>query len=92
MSLFLVFRAICKALLLMLGGANVVHEGQKKIRKLLKLNFLRIVLGDPLGINPVIADSYSHVLRTRHLRVIYFLTFKSTSNCFIIFICCKGRH
>ena len=50
MSLFLVFRAICKALLLMLGGANVVHEGQKKIRKLLKLNFLRIVLGDPLGV------------------------------------------
>jgi hypothetical protein len=50
MALFLVFRAICKALLLMFSGANVVHERQKKIRKLLKFNFLRIFLGDPFGI------------------------------------------
>ena len=49
MSLFLLFRAICKALLLMLSGANVVHERQKKIRKLLIFNFLRIFFGDPFG-------------------------------------------
>ena len=49
MALFLVFRAICKALLLMLSGANVVHERQKKIRKKLNFNDLRICLGDPLG-------------------------------------------
>ena len=49
MALFLVFRAICKALLLMFGGANVVHKRQKKIRKRLIISFLRIFLGDPFG-------------------------------------------
>ena len=49
MNHLLEIRAICKALLLMLGGANVVNEGQKKIRKLLKFNFLRICFGDPFG-------------------------------------------
>ena len=50
MALFLVFRAICKALLLMFSGANVVHERQKEIRKNLTFKFLRILLCDPLGV------------------------------------------
>ena len=50
MSFFLLFRAICKALLLMFGGANVVHKRQKKIRKRLLFSFLRVILGDPLGV------------------------------------------
>ena len=49
MALFLVFRAICKALLLMLSGANVVHFIDAKIRRRLIISFLRIVPGDPLG-------------------------------------------
>ena len=49
MALFLVFRAICKALLLMLSGAKVVHFIDAKIRKQLVISFLRIILGDPLG-------------------------------------------
>jgi len=51
MALFLVFRVICKDMLLMFGGANVVHKRQKKIRKRLIISFLRIALGDPVGID-----------------------------------------
>ena len=34
----------------MLSGANVVHFIDAKIRRRLIISFLRIVLGDPLGI------------------------------------------
>ena len=33
----------------MLGGANVAHKRQKKIRKRLIISFLRIILSDPFG-------------------------------------------
>ena len=54
MSHFLEIRAICKALLLWLSGANVVHVinrcVNRKIRKILYISFLRILLSDPVGI------------------------------------------
>ena len=92
MCRFLVIRAICKALLLMLSGANVVHFIDVRIRKRLIFSFLRIVLGDPFGINPNNADICCYVLEARHLRESYFLTLMSTSNCFINIIDCKNRY
>ena len=50
MSHFLEIRAICKALLLWLSGANVVHCVNRKNRKKLKFSFLRILISDPVGI------------------------------------------
>ncbi len=43
-------RVICKALLLRFSGANVVHNTNKEIRKILYISFLRILLSDPVGI------------------------------------------
>lgn len=68
----------------MLSGAKVVHFIGAKIRKRLIISSLRIVLCDPLGINPKETDFYCYVLEARHLRAIYLLTFMPTSNYFII--------
>ena len=46
---FFEFRSVYRTISLLFCGADVVYVGQKKIRKLLIISFLRIVLGDPLG-------------------------------------------
>ena len=50
MNHLLEIRAICKALLLWLSGANVVHYVNRKIRKKLIYRILRILRSDPVGI------------------------------------------
>ena len=50
MNHLLEIRAICKALLLWLSGANVVHYVNGKIRKKLIYRILRILRSDPVGI------------------------------------------
>ena len=50
MSRFLVFRVICKALLLWLSGANAVHYVNRKISKKLIFRILRFLRSDPVGI------------------------------------------
>ena len=46
----MVFEAVCKTLLWWPSGANVVRFIDTKIRKRLVISFLRIILGDPVGI------------------------------------------
>ena len=50
MNHLLEIRVICKALLLWLSGANVVHYVNRKIRKKLIFRILRILRSDPVGI------------------------------------------
>ena len=50
MNRLLMLKVFYSALLLMPSGANVVRSKKLKIRKSLIFNFLRIVLGDPVGI------------------------------------------
>ena len=50
MNHLLEIRAICKALLLWLSGANAVHYVNRKIRKKLIYRILRILRSDPVGI------------------------------------------
>ena len=50
MNHLLEIRAICKALLLWLSGANAVHYVNRKIRKKLIFRILRILRSDPVGI------------------------------------------
>ena len=50
MNHLLEIRAICKALLLWLSGANAVHYVNRKIRKKLIYKILRILRSDPVGI------------------------------------------
>ncbi len=50
MNHLLEIRAICKALLLWLSGANVVHVINRRIRKKLVFSILRILQSDPVGI------------------------------------------
>jgi len=50
MNHLLEIRAICKALLLWLSGANAVHYVNRKIRKKLIFRILRILKSDPVGI------------------------------------------
>ena len=49
MSHFVVYKQVCKTLLLGLSGAKVVHLGYKKIGKWLIINHLPIFKSDPFG-------------------------------------------
>ena len=50
MNHLLEIRAICKALLLWLSGANAVHYVNRKIRNKLIFRILWILRSDPVGI------------------------------------------
>ena len=50
MNHLLEIRAICKALLLWLSGANAVHYVNRKISKKLIFKILRFLRSDPVGI------------------------------------------
>lgn len=50
MNHLLEIRAICKALLLWLSGANAVHYVNRKISKKLIFRILRFLRSDPVGI------------------------------------------
>ncbi len=68
MPLFLVVGVICKVLLLLLGGADVVHLFIRKIHKKLMFRILRIIKSDPVGIQTQDLENRNLTLYSAKLR------------------------
>ena len=84
MNHLLEIRAICKALLLWLSGANVVHYVNRKIRKKLIYRILRILRSDPVGIQ-------TQDLQNRNL-TLYSAKLRDLQMMYLYKIVCKGTH
>ena len=73
MNHLLEIRAICKALLLWLSGANAVHYVNRKIRKKLIYRILRILRSDPVGIQTQDLQNRNLTLYSAKLRDLFLI-------------------